>query len=332
MFSSKLLTGSLLAFSVVSAAFFGATIPTYAGAGGCGDSSLLCKEPQTPKQPTATIKYMIANNTKKTIKFTLPSGKIYQLAPGQKGSYRNTTTKDRLRLFLIDQGKYYPLKDGNYQFRENPHGQILLARAQIARRNPTRPIRVVSPSRSQTPELTKLPKLVGTILNPLNETSPEPQTEEPGLQEPDIVETGTSTNSASDGIGLEIIREIAGIVKTAIIANSPNNQNTTVEENNQPTIVDDENSTPLDSQTTESNDLTTSSLPVNPPQIAQVGGSVDEVLNQWGWTKISCTVGNPLVVITGLGDGAVCVNPTPEIAAGKYKYNRTSHQLTPLNQ
>ncbi|MGH7998216.1 MAG: hypothetical protein ACREPR_01970 [Brasilonema sp.] len=263
MLLRKLVTSSLLTLSIVSTAFFATTLPSYAGEGRCGDSFLPCKEPQNPKQPTSSIKYTVENKTEKTIRFTLPSGKIHQLTPGQRGSYHNTATTDRLRLFLIDESKFYPLKNGNYQFRQKSNGQILLTRTKTA-------------SRIQTRTLSHLPNRVGTRRNLADKT---PQ--ELGVQNPE------PSVDSSDSIWSEIVHEIGGIVKTAITGNATAEQKPSESLNNQPTITDDQNSLVSDSQPSEPNTSTTSSLPEKPPEFAQSGDSVDQILATWllQWKK-----------------------------------------------
>ncbi|MBD1847708.1 hypothetical protein H6F89_30810 [Cyanobacteria bacterium FACHB-63] len=115
---------TLSILSVTSAFVFGGSV-VQAGEGHCGDSAKPCKE---TTQPKAHIKYTLTNRTQQTLKFALPSGKIYQLAPGQRQNYQNTLPSNRLRLYLFAENKFYPLGNGNYQFRQNPQGQIKLLR------------------------------------------------------------------------------------------------------------------------------------------------------------------------------------------------------------
>jgi hypothetical protein len=117
------ITVSLL--SVTSAFVVGGSA-VQAGEGHCGESAKPCKETTQPTQPTGHIKYSLTNKTQRTLKFALPSGKIYQLAPGQRQNYQNTMPSNRLRLYLFAENKFYPLRNGNYQFRQNPQGQVNL--------------------------------------------------------------------------------------------------------------------------------------------------------------------------------------------------------------
>lgn len=116
---------TLSILSVTSAFVFGGSI-VQAGEGHCGDSAKPCKETTQPTQPKVHIKYTLTNRTQQTLKFALPSGKIYQFAPGQRQNYQNTMPSNRLRLYLFAENKFYPLRNGNYQFRQNPQGQINL--------------------------------------------------------------------------------------------------------------------------------------------------------------------------------------------------------------
>lgn len=118
---------TLSILSVTSAFVFGGSV-VQAGEGHCGDSAKPCKETTQPTQPKVHIKYTLTNRTQRTVKFALPSGKIYQLAPGQQRNYQNTMPSNRLRLYLFAENKFYPLGNGNYQFRQNPQGQIKLLR------------------------------------------------------------------------------------------------------------------------------------------------------------------------------------------------------------
>ncbi len=340
----QLITRTFLTLIITSTGVLGMTINVQAGEGKCGDSPTPCQEPQTPNLPTISIKYTIENKTDRTIKFALPTGKIYQLAPGQKGYYQKTLPVNRLRLFIVGSGKFYPLKDGNYQLRKDRSGKILLARVTAPRRVTTRPNRAIYlPRRSQTPLLTNLPGRLGTPPekqpNPtdtVTETQ-EPEAENPDLENPETPDLESSDNSQSNSTGLEIIREIAGIFKTVITADAETEQKRIETLGNQLTTTNNSNPGSENSEKTAITNLTTTPLatnllPESPPSIAPIDADVDKILAKWGWAKVDCLSGNPVITITGLNNSEVCVNPTSEIPAGKYEYNRTSHQLKPVNQ
>ncbi|MEA5572501.1 hypothetical protein [Calothrix sp. UHCC 0171] len=336
MRTHKLITGTFLVLSIVSTSLLGITNIVQAGEGKCGDSAAPCQENQIPNQPTISIKYTIENKTDKIIKFALPTGKIYELAPGQKASYQNTLPANRLRLFIVGTGKQYPLKNGNYQFRKDRSGKILLARVTAPRRVTTRLNPAISfPNRSRTRVFSNLPGRVGTPTekkpNPTDTATEtqEPEAENPDLANPETPDLESSDNSQSNSTGLEIIREIAGIVKTAITADAETEQKRIETLGHQGIRSDNSNSA---SENAEELATNPNSLPGTPPSIVQVGNSADEILAKWGWTKVDCDSGNSVVILTGLSNSDVCVNPTSEIPAGKYEYNRTSHQLTPVNQ
>lgn len=314
MLPRQLVTCSLLALSIASVSFFSNTLSVQAGEGKCGDSFVPCNETQSPRQPTVSIKYTITNKTDKTVKFGLPSGKTYQLAPGQRGSYKNTVTADRLRIFILGENKFYPLNNGNYQLRQSSSGQIKLVRIQTRQKTRT------PATRSTVPLINRISlktPFLGTE-SPIVQQNPivsEPNIEEPNVEEQEqgIQEAEPAPNSSSNSIFSEVVQEIGEIVRTAITADAATDQKRIEYSNNQSTT-------------------TTNPLPETPPQITKTEESVDQILAKWGWTKVSCAVAEPVVVITGLGDGDVCVNSTQEMPAGKYEYNRTSHQLSPLTQ
>ncbi len=336
----RLITGAFLSLNIASTGLLGMITTAQAGNGKCGDSASVCQEPQTPNQPTISIKYTIENKTDQTIRFALPTGKIYQLAPDQKGNYQNTSPANRLRLFIVGSGQHYPLRNGNYQFRKNRSGKILFARVRTPRRTTTRIHRVSSsPRRSQTRIPINLVGRVGTApekKTDLADTSTEATPTE--TQEPETPETPdleSNNNPESNSMGLEIIREISGIVKTAITAEAETEQKRIEALNNQsiaPEISNTSHHSNDSLENTEETPTATNLLPDTPPAITQANIDVDSILAKWGWTKVECLSENPVVTITGLSDSDICVNPTDKIPAGKYEYNRSSHQLTSINQ
>ena len=64
----------------------------------------------------AKIKYTLWNDSGRTVKFRLPTGKTYSLDPGQKGSYQNTDSPEKLKIYVFSTDKTYRLEDGNHKF------------------------------------------------------------------------------------------------------------------------------------------------------------------------------------------------------------------------
>lgn len=62
------------------------------------------------------------------------------------------------------------------------------------------------------------------------------------------------------------------------------------------------------------------------PTVAGSQSNTDQLLAQWGWERVEC---NPnLVLVFGLDDGVVCVDPMlPELPAGQYNYDASTNQL-----
>ncbi|BAZ40575.1 hypothetical protein NIES4101_65360 [Calothrix sp. NIES-4101] len=342
----RLITGVFLSLSIVSTGFFAMITNVQAGEGKCGDSASVCQEPQTPNQPIISIQYTIENKTNQAIRFALPTGKIYELAPGQKGTYQNTLPANRLRLFIVGTGQHYPLRNGNYQFRKDSSGKTLFARVTASRRTNTRIHRVSpSPQRSHIRVLTNLPNRVGTAPEKkTNITDSSTEATPTEHQEPETPDLESHNNSESNLMGLEIIREIAGIVKTAITTEAETEQKRIEAFNHQSTAPENSDNTHTANDSlgnTQKTATTTNLLPETPPAIreasslrliAQTNIDTDSILAKWGWTKVECLSENPVVTITGLSDRDLCVNPTENIPVGKYEYNRSSHQLTPINQ
>jgi hypothetical protein len=56
---------------------------------------------------------------------------------------------------------------------------------------------------------------------------------------------------------------------------------------------------------------------------------VTNLLAQWGWTRIACNPGMPVVAISGLSNEIVCVQPTAYVSPGNYSFDSTANQLIP---
>lgn len=63
---------------------------------------------------TTSIRHTVWNSTKKTVRFRLPTGKQYSLAPGKTGRYRNTGKN--LKIQVLNTGKTYRLTSGKHKF------------------------------------------------------------------------------------------------------------------------------------------------------------------------------------------------------------------------
>ena len=68
-----------------------------------------------------------------------------------------------------------------------------------------------------------------------------------------------------------------------------------------------------------------------PPSVASSTANdqsqqASSILAQWGLQQVPCDSPG-LVFISGLSSDVVCINPTPEIPAGEYRYNAQTHQL-----
>lgn len=168
------------------------------------------------------------------------------------------------------------------------------------------------------------PRLALLPESPINQLE-ETETDETEVSDIDTNETDFSTDSSSNSIWSEVINEVGETVRESIRANAETEQKRLEYSNNQPTSESLDTSS-VGSLPSESD----SSLPEQPPQIAQSVDSVDEILTKWNWVKVDCT--SDVVSIVGLGNETVCISPTSKIPAGQYQYNLTSHQLTPLTK
>jgi hypothetical protein len=81
--------------------------------------------------------------------------------------------------------------------------------------------------------------------------------------------------------------------------------------------------------------INTPKQPKEPPQNIQTQqiavvhtDPTDALLRQWGWLKVSCTIG--VVFIKGLNADTICVNPTSTMPAGEYIYDASTDQLQPV--
>jgi hypothetical protein len=78
-------------------------------------------------EPVTRIRYTITNNTDRVVRFGLPSGRTYELEPGQRRSYRNTGSQDSLGIVILNTSERYRLSSGDFQFRENSDGEIIFS-------------------------------------------------------------------------------------------------------------------------------------------------------------------------------------------------------------
>ena len=60
------------------------------------------------------IEYSIWNDTGRTVRFRLPSGRNYRLGPGERGRYHNTGTN--LQILVHNSGRRYTLRSGAHKF------------------------------------------------------------------------------------------------------------------------------------------------------------------------------------------------------------------------
>lgn len=71
----------------------------------------------------------------------------------------------------------------------------------------------------------------------------------------------------------------------------------------------------------------TATTPTITTATATTPGSINSLLNEWGWSKVACY---PNAVFIQLDNDTVCVNPNAAVSAGQYRYDRASNQLIPL--
>jgi hypothetical protein len=57
---------------------------------------------------------------------------------------------------------------------------------------------------------------------------------------------------------------------------------------------------------------------------------IAQLLAQWGWSRIACNSGIPVIAISGMANEAVCVQPTAYVPAGNYSFNPATNQLVPI--
>ena len=60
------------------------------------------------------------------------------------------------------------------------------------------------------------------------------------------------------------------------------------------------------------------------PALSQTAPNLEELVNQWGYTRVACVTG---AVFIRSGSLTICVNPTAELPAGNYTYDPVSNQL-----
>ena len=126
MLSLKLVKPSLLVFSIASVSLLGTLAPPANACDCVGDQCPpKCSSPSRPSQQRISIRYTITNKTNELVRFGLPSGKVYELKPGQRGAYRNTGYPDGLNIFILNTDQIYRLSSGNFQFRQHSDGEIV---------------------------------------------------------------------------------------------------------------------------------------------------------------------------------------------------------------
>ena len=62
------------------------------------------------------IRYSLWNDTKRNVKFRLPSGKTYTLSPGERETYHNEGVADQLNIHVYDNDRDYVLTSGKHKF------------------------------------------------------------------------------------------------------------------------------------------------------------------------------------------------------------------------
>ena len=67
----------------------------------------------TPSAQPVQIRYTIWNASNQTVRFRLPSGRIYSLAAGRRGSYSNRSSSPTIKI--LSTGRVYRLGSGNHK-------------------------------------------------------------------------------------------------------------------------------------------------------------------------------------------------------------------------
>jgi hypothetical protein len=62
------------------------------------------------------IRYSVWNDSKTNVRFRLPSGKSYTLAPGETGTYHNEGIADHLKIHVFNTERDYVLTSGKHKF------------------------------------------------------------------------------------------------------------------------------------------------------------------------------------------------------------------------
>jgi hypothetical protein len=70
------------------------------------------------------INYTIYNDTQRTIRFRLPSGKSYSLQPRETGRYYYTGNPNDMKLYVYETGKQYQLRGGDHKFWWMKEGRV----------------------------------------------------------------------------------------------------------------------------------------------------------------------------------------------------------------
>ena len=84
------------------------------------------RNPPEARRVPPRVSYTLWNASDQHIRFRLPSGKAYVLAPGRRARHRNTFRGEPLTIHVFNTGRTYRLRNGNHKFfwhrRENRVG------------------------------------------------------------------------------------------------------------------------------------------------------------------------------------------------------------------
>ena len=68
---------------------------------------------------TREIRYTIWNDSARTVKFRLPTGRTYRLRPDERGHYKNSSKDGNFKMYVFNTELTYKLESGDHKFRWN---------------------------------------------------------------------------------------------------------------------------------------------------------------------------------------------------------------------
>ena len=74
------------------------------------------KKGSVPQPSTGSFKYTITNKTSQVVRFRLPSGREYELSPGEKGNYKYTGAASNAKIVVHNSNRTYTLVAGDHHF------------------------------------------------------------------------------------------------------------------------------------------------------------------------------------------------------------------------